>query len=288
MANEFIDDTFMDGFKDGPHVTEVQTGLANQGLYGPDDYVLEGVREAEAQILTNNSIRIFDAVYVLQGRRDVIAANDYTDVSIDNGAQGLNRNDIIVRRYTKDESSEVESTEYAVIKGTAVSGEANDPEVTEGDIRSGATLHEMKLYRVKIEGLNIVAVEPLFQVLYNMSHIKELLSELNGKMKADDDWSTYSDNGWTMQYRHITKNQIYVETRKTSTGNNAAIVGNLVMAGVPFDVAFDQVVPVYMDVSGSIVGYGRANFAANNGLYLYTPGYGNSVTYTVFGIVTVE
>ena len=111
---------------------------------------------------------------------------------------------------------------------------------------------------------------------------------LNGKMKADDDWSTYSDNGWTMQYRHITKNQIYVEIRKTSTGNNAAIVGNLVMAGVPFDVAFAQVVPVYMDVSGSIVGYGRANFAMNNGLYLYTPGYGNSVTYTVFGIVTVE
>ena len=183
MANEFIDDTFMDGFKDGPHVTEVQTGLANQGLYGPDDYVLEGGKEAEAQILTNNSIRIFDAVYVLQGRRDVIAANDYTDVSIDNGAQGLNRNDIIVRRYTKDESSEVESTEYAVIKGTAVSGEANDPEVTVGDIRSGATLHEMKLYRVKLEGLNIVAVEPLFQVLYNMSHIKEMLSELNGKIE---------------------------------------------------------------------------------------------------------
>lgn len=183
MAKEFIDDTFMDGFKDGPHVTEVQTGLANQGLYGPDDYVLEGGREAEAQILTNNSIRIFDAVYVLQGRRDVIAANDYTDVSIDNGAQGLNRNDIIVRRYTKDESSEVESTEYAVIKGTAVSGTANDPAVRVGDIRGGATLHEMKLYRVRIEGLNIVAVEPLFQVLYNMSHIKEKLDELNGKMK---------------------------------------------------------------------------------------------------------
>ena len=184
MAKEFIDDTFMDGFKDGPHVTEVQTGLANQGLYGPDDYVLEGGREAEAQILTNNSIRIFDAVYVLQGRRDVIAANDYTDVSIDNGAQGLNRNDIIVRRYTKDESSEVESTEYAVIKGTAVSGTANDPAVRVGDIRGGATLHEMKLYRVRIEGLNIVAVEPLFQVLYNMSHIKEKLDELNGKISG--------------------------------------------------------------------------------------------------------
>lgn len=107
-------------------------------------------------------------------------------------------------------------------------------------------------------------------------------------MKADDDWRTYSDNGWEMQYRHISQNQVYVEVKKTSTGNNAAIVGDLVMAGVPFAASFGQIVPVYMDVSGSIVGYGRANFATNNGLYLYTPAYGNSVSYTVFGIVTVE
>ena len=175
MASEFVDTTLVDGFADGPHITEKQIGLANQGAYGPDDYVLETGRQAEAQILTNNSIRIFDAVYVIQGRRDVIAANDYTDVSIDNGAQGMNRNDIIVRRYEKDEGSEIESTSYAVIKGTPSSGTAADPDITEGDIRSGATLHEMKLCRVKLEGLNIVAVEPLFKVLMNMSTLNASL-----------------------------------------------------------------------------------------------------------------
>lgn len=114
------------------------------------------------------------------------------------------------------------------------------------------------------------------------------VKELNGKMTGDDDWSTYSNNGWEMRYRHISQNQVYVEVQKTSTGNNAAIVGDLVMAGVPFTASFGQNVPVYMDVAGSIVGYGRANFSTNNGLYLYTPAYGNSVTYTVFGIVIVE
>lgn len=177
MAEQFIESTLMDGYVGGPHITETQTGLANQGLYGPDDYVLSAGRKAEAQILTNNSIRIFDAVFVIQGRRDVIAANDYTDVSIDNGAQGMNRNDIIVRRYTKDESSEIEKTEYAVIKGTPTSGEAEDPAVTTGDIRIGALEHEMKLYRVKLEGLNIVAVEPLFQVLMDMSTLNADLAE---------------------------------------------------------------------------------------------------------------
>lgn len=177
MSKVFIDTTLVDGFADGPHITEEQVGIANQGLYGPDDYVLDEGKKSEAQILTNNSIRIFDATYVIQGRRDVIAANDYTDVNIDNGAQGMNRNDIIVRRYRKDESSEIEETEYAVIKGTPTSGTASDPEVATGVIRNGDTLHEMKLYRVKLNGLNIVAVEPLFNVLMSMSKITECLKD---------------------------------------------------------------------------------------------------------------
>ena len=179
---EFIETTLMDGFADGPHVTEVQIGLANQAVIGPDDYVLEGGRESEAQILTNNSIRIFDGVYCIQGRRDVIPANGYTDVTIANGSQSMNRNDIIVRRYRKDESSEIETTEYAVIKGTPSSGTAVDPKVTIGDIRSGATLHEMALYRVKLTGLNITAVEPMFNILKNMATLQKEFTELNSKM----------------------------------------------------------------------------------------------------------
>lgn len=176
---KFITTTLMDSYAGGPHITETQIGLANQATFGPDDYVLGGGRESEAQVLTNNSIRIFDAVYCIQGRRDVIPASGYTDVTIANGTQGMNRNDIIVRRYKKDESSEIESTEYAVIKGTPNAGEALDPEVTIGDIRTGATLHEMKLYRVKIEGLNITAVEPLFNILKNMAVLQQEIAKTN-------------------------------------------------------------------------------------------------------------
>ena len=208
---EFVQTTLMDGYAGGPHITEAQLGLAHQATFGPDDYVLEGGRESEAQVLTNNSIRIFDAVYCIQGRRDAIPASGYTDVTINNGTQGMNRNDIIVRRYKKDEVSEEESTEYAVIKGTPSSGEAVDPSVTTGDIRSGAVLHEMKLYRVKLTGLNIVEVEPLFNILKNQATLqKEIaqsnkdlsdkVAELNGKI-ADKMYRTkvllqYYDSRW--------------------------------------------------------------------------------------------
>lgn len=183
MAKQFIATTLMDGYADGPHVTEAQTGIANQGLYGPDDYVLDEGKKAEAQILTNNSVRVFDATFVIQGRRDVMAANAYADVTIANGEQGMYRNDIIVRKYEKDEMTEIENTSFDVIKGTPSSGVATDPEIPTGDIRTGATMHNMALYRVKLEGLNIVALEPMFKVLYNMADIKKELESLNGKME---------------------------------------------------------------------------------------------------------
>lgn len=183
MAN-FVNTTLMDGYAGGPHITEKQSGLANQAIIGEADYVLEGGQNAKAQVLTNNSIRIFDAVYSIQGRRDVIAANDYADVTIANGSQGMNRNDIIVRRYQKSGSSEIESTKYAVIKGTPSTGTATDPSVTVGDIRTGAVLHEMKLYRVRLEGLNIVAVDRLFTILPSMATMQEDMTPSTETLKS--------------------------------------------------------------------------------------------------------
>ena len=203
---EFITTTLMDSYAGGPHITETQIGLANQATFGADDYVLEGGRESEAQVLTNNSIRIFDAVYCIQGRRDVIPASGYTDVTIANGTQGMNRNDIIVRRYKKNESSEIESTEYAVIKGTPNAGAAVDPEVTTGDIRSGATLHEMALYRVKITGLNITAVEPMFNILKNMASLQKELAELNSNIKI---LNSKNDNGHALKVFNASENLVY-------------------------------------------------------------------------------
>lgn len=213
---EFITTTLMDGYAGGPHITETQLGLANQATFGSDDYVLEGGRESEAQVLTNNSIRIFDAVYCIQGRRDVIPASGYTDVTIANGTQGMNRNDIIVRRYKKDESSEIESTEYAVIKGTPHAGTAVDPEVTTGDIRSGATLHEMALYRVKITGLNITAVEPMFNILKNMASLQKEFAELNSKSiipQSGIDWIVERHGNYFEAYGvysgYVSANKLY-------------------------------------------------------------------------------
>ena len=238
---EFITTTLMDSYAGGPHITETQIGLANQATFGADDYVLEGGRESEAQVLTNNSIRVFDAVYCIQGRRDVIPASGYTDVTIANGTQGMNRNDIIVRRYKKNESSEIESTEYAVIKGTPNAGVAVDPKVTTGDIRSGATLHEMALYRVKITGLNITAVEPMFNILKNMASLQKEIAELNSNKKVECFSKTVATDvdllvDFSAEVNSIIKNGGKIVSAipgTTTNSNNALVYGKVAIQALP-------------------------------------------------------
>lgn len=107
-------------------------------------------------------------------------------------------------------------------------------------------------------------------------------------MKADDEWTDYSENGWSMSYRHIAKNLVYVEASKVNQGAAPNKPGDLEMAGTPFSVIFEQYVPCIMTVSGTVVGNGQARFSTNKGMYLYAPSYGNSVGYRISGIVSAE
>lgn len=190
-----------------PHVTPEQIADVNIGTYGSDNYVLSTGNKVKAELITNNSVRVYDGVMVYGGIRDAIPVNKYYDVAIDNGAQGKNRNDIIVRRYTKEEgSSGKASAVFAVVNGTATTGAAADPVIADTDIRAGALTHDMPLHRIRLEGLNIVAVEPLFNVLCNMAELQEKYDELNSNITNSTNYS-FSETVWANPtYSIIKKN----------------------------------------------------------------------------------
>ena len=98
---------------------------------------------------------------------------------------------------------------------------------------------------------------------------------------------TYFENGWTMKYRHISRNQVYVTLQNTNTGATEAIPNHLIMAGVPLQILFEQSIPVKMVVGSTIVGYGSITFSGK-GAYLQSVAYGNSVSWVGYGVVTVE
>lgn len=151
----------IDGYCAEPNIYADDIGEYNMSLWGTGDYVLPIGEQLGYELVSNNEIRIKDGIFLTQGRRGVIKKGTSESCVIENGTQAENRNDLIVIEYAKDSSTLVESHTLKVIKGTP-GGTATDPTVVTGDIAAGAVLHQMPLYRVKLEGLTVTAVEKVF------------------------------------------------------------------------------------------------------------------------------
>jgi hypothetical protein len=116
----------------------------------------------EATAVTANEVRVSSGYGINQGRLFKIDRNDYDSCTIENGAAGYKRVDLIVARYLKDEQTGIESCELVVIKGTPSTEGYVDPTYTTGNLLTGAFQDDMPMYRVKINGVAIEAVERMF------------------------------------------------------------------------------------------------------------------------------
>lgn len=168
----------VDAFQGKPHVTADGVGGFKAGIVGEEDYILPAGEQMKATVISNNKIRIAEGEAVMQGRHWRIKPNTYEDVTIENGAQNMNRKDAIIARYTKNADTGIEKVELAVLKGTPVSGTAVAPTQTKGNIKTGTLKHEMLLYIVSLKGLNIESVTAEFNVLMSMSMLNESLSNI--------------------------------------------------------------------------------------------------------------
>ena len=143
------------GYAGTPHVTSAQQGACNAGLYGAGKYVLDVGSQFAYEVVSNNLIRIKDGYAMNQGRLMGIDNTISEELIIDNGLQGVKRADLICMKYTKNTDTGIEKAELVVIKGTSGDNYA-DPSTVCGDILAGASEDDFPLYRVKIDGINII------------------------------------------------------------------------------------------------------------------------------------
>lgn len=161
------------------HVTSADHGAMNASFAGSGRYVAEGIGDTlSAEVVTNNLVRIHSGEVFNQGRHMRVEANTYVDCTIENGSQSKLRYDLIVFRYTKNADTGVENGEIVVIKGTAGTSAA-DPSYTTGNILAGALQDDMPLYRVKIDGINIVGLDKLFVTVPGLAALNAKVSQLN-------------------------------------------------------------------------------------------------------------
>lgn len=180
------------GYSGTSHITSASDGCTNAGLYGKGKYVLNIAEKFGAEIISNNLIRIKSGYAINQGRKIELAINDYEEVEIDNGLQGVKRCDLIVIHYEKNLTTGIETGSVKVIKGT--SGDTySDPAYTSGDIINGANEDDFLLYRVKINGLSIEAIEPLFTVTESLMTLLDNMQENSKKLMGEADISKIGD-----------------------------------------------------------------------------------------------
>lgn len=157
------------GYAGREHITSADQGAYNIATFGAGNFVLDRGQKFSANILTNNSISIADGEAMMQGRYIKMPSGTTENVTIQNGTNGKFRNDLICIRYEKNPSNATESTSFVVIKGTESTGTPTDPSYNNGNITDGdATITDFPLYRVKLNGINIDSIEPLFQIKISM------------------------------------------------------------------------------------------------------------------------
>lgn len=192
-----------------------------QSIFGEDGVSTTG-QACKATVLSNNKVRIADGVICVGGHFARIPYGDYIDCEIENGQSGKNRNDIIVARFETTGTGGIDTYTCEVKKGTAGST-ATDPEIVQEDLYKAGKVRELPLYRVKIEGLSITAVEQLFMLRKTNEELEKELESLNSKIEI-------TENGMCIKYA----NGIMKQCIKSSvlTGNFSAW-GSCYYASVP-------------------------------------------------------
>ena len=113
------------GYTGKKHITPEHDRDIHIGTYGDNSYVLSTGMKMEAEVSSNNEIKIRDGVLIHQGCAASIKKNTYDALQIVNGSQGMKRVDLIIARYKKDKNND-RGTEYrssrSAVHGAAVNG----------------------------------------------------------------------------------------------------------------------------------------------------------------------
>lgn len=141
------------GHAGSAHISAADAGWFNVGVVGEGKYVLDTGTQFACNVQSANLVTIGIGDALFEGRHVRVSATE--NVALDNGAQGVNRNDLICIKYEYASSTSVETASLAVIKGTASSGTAVDPDVPSGSILEGASTAYMPLWRIPISGITV-------------------------------------------------------------------------------------------------------------------------------------
>lgn len=221
------------------HIRAEDDASIYQSIFGEDGVSTVG-QACKATVLSNNKVRIADGIICVGGHFARIPYGDYIDCEIDSGQSSKNRNDIIVARLETTGTGGIDTYTCEVKKGTAGST-ATDPEIVQEDLYKAGKVRELPLYRVKIEGLSITAVEQLFTLRKTNEELEKELASLNSNKKVECFSKTVASEtnilvDFSSEVNQIIKNGgkiISAIPGATTNSNNALVYGKVAIQALP-------------------------------------------------------
>ena len=196
---------YLDTGDTGHAVSADSDGALFAGIIGSEKYVLKNGSQFNAEVQSNNIVKISDGDLVMYGRHVRIPANDSALVTINNGHSGTNRIDLIAFRYTKDSTGK-ETVYLVVIQGEDSTGTPTAPTAIDGNILIGAMQSDFPLYAVTLNGINITKVEKLFKTVETNDTLTQKVNELNSTLKSAikfvDYQVTLESNAYVTPFSH--------------------------------------------------------------------------------------
>lgn len=162
------------------HILAEDDAAIYQSIFGEDGVFTIGDR-MKATVINNNQVRVSNGVICVGGHIARTVYGDYSDMTIENGEISKNRNDIITAAFSTTGEKGIDKFKIEVKKGTP-GVVAEDPELTKENLYEGGKLRELPLWRVKLEGINIIGVEQMFKIIPKIPDLEKMIESLNGKL----------------------------------------------------------------------------------------------------------
>lgn len=167
------------GYTGKKHITAEMDRDVNIGIVGGDSYVLVTGSQLEAEVSSNNEIKIKDGVVMHQGCAGSIKKNTYDSITISNGSQGMKRIDLLVLRYERNQDTNIELLTLKVLQGTPAESSPTIPQYTVGDIQSGDSVSDMPLYEIELDGINVTEVRKVFKICMTNADLSDKIEQFN-------------------------------------------------------------------------------------------------------------
>lgn len=230
-----------------PHVTSQQFRQFIEGTVGRGSYILNSAENLEPELVTNNKLKIRSGMMCHHGNLSVVEIGTYDEVTIPNGTQGMKRVILIANRYTRNEETGIEESNWHTFIGVSDPDEFKVPTgYTEGNLQEGDLVDDCPVFEIHQDGLNVVEIKKLLSVTPDIPTINASLSELletesvelrnnfntlfgyaERRGKQVSITSVFAANQWTYQTANwVTIGTLPAGMRPPRQQNGIAIYGN--------------------------------------------------------------